>query len=186
MFKNISDYDNINDFLPIMVGSVVMYALTIIIIIIKKKYYNLHNSNNENYNIFKLETVLRDNLLYVMSLSRIRFIYSTLIIYLPTIIKYIPIFNHFSFLLNYNLYIFLFFGFIIQLINDYLLSYFNLNPKNHMLIIKENKNLLFLTNSFITILLILFSSYFASFSVRTNLSLLMNIIYIIPYLTHLL
>ena len=72
MFNNISNYDNLGDYLPILVGSVTIYTLSIIIIIIKNKFNPIIKDNNDDNFIsprkFTLEVVVRDILIYIMSI----------------------------------------------------------------------------------------------------------------------
>jgi len=195
MFKNISDYNNLDDYLSIFVASIFVYIISLIIIIIKNKINkNKEDSLNTSNSKYDLQDIVTDILFYVMSMIRIRYLYTLFVKYLPMLTVV-----NFNFLTNYSFIQFLLFGCIIQFLNDYLLFHFNLNPKSISdIFISKNANIdeesklinkkfpIIITNNIMILLTIIISSYFGNFTNHTTINILINLIYILPYILHLI
>lgn len=171
MFKNISDYQDLSNYLPIFLSALIVYMLSIVFISYfdKKKKQEL----KEFYNSFNIGVIFTDLLLIIININRVRFIY-------PFIFK------------EYSLITFLLTSGIIQIIYDLLLSdLYNLIPKNSSLylsFLNEDKKVLklpvVLTNVITNVSGIFFASYLATFSITSNINLLLSLLSIIPYLIY--
>jgi hypothetical protein len=174
MFNNISNYENINDYLPIFTASLIIYILSIITIYYTNKY-NITKLNNF-YEKFNFSMILTDVLLIVISINKVRYFYS-------------------YFFKEYTLINFLITGIIIQIIYDLLLTdLYNLIPINNSLlmnIFKNKKNEIVKLPVMITNIItnssgILLASYLATFPINNNINLLITALHSISYLIYLI
>ena len=178
MFKNISNYNNVNDYFPIFVASVIIYIIGIIVIFILNKYKNKNKNKKlkEFYERFDIGVIISDILLVVTSIIRARFVYT-------------------YFFKEYNLLYFLLTSVGIQIfINIFLIDLYNLLPKNNSLFIdifknKENKvvRLPFILVSIIkNVVCILIASFLASLNLNSNITLFISLLNSLPYLIFLI
>ena len=113
MFKDISKYDNLNDYLAIFTASVIIYIIGIFFLIIKKDEQKKLENYFENFN---MGAIISDILIIVMAIIRTRFLY------------------HFVFS-EFSIIKFIGFGISVQVLRDLLLSdFYKLIPKNNTLI----------------------------------------------------
>ena len=167
MFVNISNFYNVNDYLPIING-----CLGIDLIMIFALYNNIYNSEylKKWYNHYQLSAVLADTLIIMIGIILARFFYKF-------------IFNSFS--------IWKFTGLAvgIQIIHDILFYYlFKSVPIGYNLMLdffkkyaKEVSFYAIIADSFMITMACLLSSYFASLSLNTNILILILQVYIVPY-----
>ena len=174
MFKNISDYNNVNDYLPIFIASIIIYIIGIIIIYLSNKEKN--EKLKEFYERFNIGVIVSDILLIVISIIRARFIYT-------------------YFFTEYNLLYFLLTSVGIQLFyNVVLVDLYNLIPNNNSLFIDILKNkegkiirLPFIITSILTnIAGILIASFLAASDLNSNITLSISLLISLPYLIFLI
>jgi len=170
IFNNISNFKNVNDYLPILNG-----ALNADLIILFLLYHGVFKSIylKKWYKTFNLSASIADILILMIGIIIARFVYSY-------------IFNEF------NIWLFTGLAVIIQITHDilfYLL--FNNIPTgyNYMLdffklYAKEVGVGAILGDSFMMILACLLSSYFATFSLNINIITLVVSFYFIPYMIY--
>jgi hypothetical protein len=168
IFKNISNFFNVNDYLPILNG-----CINADIIIILLVFHNVFNSAylKKWYHKYQLCAVIADVLILVIVLIFSRFLY-----------KYI--FHEFS------IWKFTILAVFIQIIHDILFySFFKSLPYGHNKMLdffkeyaKEVGVKAILGDSFMIILSCLLSSYFAGYSLNANIITLIISIYFIPYM----
>jgi uncharacterized protein YacL len=167
IFKDISNFNNLNDYLPILNGCI-NAELTIMNLVLNGAFKSLYLK--KWYKKYKLSAVLADILILFIGLIITRFLY-----------KYI-----FS---SFNIWKFTFLAVLIQIIHDLL---FYLLFKNSPL--GYNKMLDFFKkyskevgiksifgDSFMIVLTCLFASHFASYNLNTNIITLIISLYFIPY-----
>ena len=167
IFKDISNFNNINDYLPILNGSI-----NADLIIMNLVFYGVFKSMylEKWYKKYQLSAVLADILILFIGLIITRFLY-----------KYI-----FS---SFNIWKFTLLAVLVQIIHDIL---FYLLFKN--LPLGYNKMLDFfkgyakkvgvkaiIGDSFMVVLTCLLSSLFASYNLNTNIITLIISLYFIPY-----
>jgi len=168
MFTDISKFNNVNDYLPILNGCINADLIIIFLLnhdILKSKLLNIW------YKKYQLSAVIADILILVIGIILTRFFY-----------KYF--FSSFSILKFTGLAV------IIQIIHDILFYYFFKSIPtgyNSMLdffkeYAKEVKGLAILGDSFMMIMSCLLSSYFATFSLNSNLIFLILSVYSLPYM----
>jgi uncharacterized protein YacL len=168
IFKDISNFNNLNDYLPILNGCI-NAELIIMNLVLNGVFKSLYLK--KWYKKYQLSAVLADILILFIGLIITRFLY-----------KYI-----FS---SFNIWKFTFLAVLIQIIHDLL---FYLLFKNSPL--GYNKMLDFFKeyskevgikaifgDSFMIVLTCLFASYFASHSLNTNIISLIISLYFIPYI----
>jgi len=168
MFKNISNFDNTYDYLPILNG-----CINADLIIIFLVFHNIFKSNylKKWYHKYQLSAVVADVLILVIGIILSRFFY-----------KYI--FD------SFNIWKFTALAVCIQIIHDILFYWlFSSLPYgyNEMLdffkeYAKEVGLKAILGDSFMMILSCLLSSYFATYSLNINIIILIISVYFIPYM----
>ena len=168
MFKNISFFNNVNDYLPIFNG-----CINADLIIILLTFHNIFNSNylKKWYKKYQLSAVIADVLILVIGIIIARFFYKFL-------------FDKFE------LWKFTVLAVFIQLIHDLIFyQLFKSIPYgyNEMLdffkeYAKEVGIGAIIGDSFMMIIACLLSSHYATYSLNTNIILLVVYVYFIPYL----
>jgi len=168
MFKDISKFSNTSDYLPILI-SVLIVDITGIILsfkgIIKSQYLRKWYIN------YGLNAVIADVLVIVLGIIIARFLYSYI----------------FS---KFNIVYFTLLALLIQIIHDILFYIiFSLIPKdtNHMLdffkkYAQEVKGSAIVGDSIMMITACILSSITASFSLNSNIIILILLIYLLPYI----
>lgn len=167
VFMDISNFSKVSDYLPILNG-----CLNADLLIIFLVYHGIFGSTylKKWYNTFRLSAVIADVLILVIGIIIARFLYSYL-------------FEEF------NIVYFTGLAVCIQIVHDILFYFFFQNiPKgyNYMLdffklYAKEVGIKAILGDSFMMIVACLLSSWFASFSINTNLIFLILSSYLLPY-----
>ena len=167
MFKDISNFNNTNDYLPILNG-----CLTADIIIIVLVFNNIIKSVylKKWYMKFNLSAVIADTLILVIGIIIARFLYN-------------------FFFTKFNIILFTSLAVVIQIIHDILFYWlFKSLPSgyNHMLdffksYAKEVGVYAIVGDSAMMIMSCLLSSYFATLSFNINIITLVLSIYLIPY-----
>jgi hypothetical protein len=174
MFKNISNHNNVNDYLPIFIASIIIYIIGIIIIYLSNKEKN--EKLKEFYERFNMGVIISDILLIVTSIIRARFVYT-------------------YFFTEYNLLYFLLTSVGIQLFyNVVLVDLYNLIPKNNSLFIdilknKEDKVIrlpVILTTILTNVAGILIASFLAASDLNSNITLSISLLNSLPYLIFLI
>lgn len=168
MFKNISNFSNVNDYLPILNG-----CINADLIIIFLVFHNVFKSSylKKWYHKYQLSAVIADVLILMIGIIISRFLY-----------KYI--FD------SFNLWKFTALSVFIQIIHDILFYWFFKSLPygyNEMLdffkeYAKEVGIGAILGDSFMMILSCLLSSHFATYSLNMNIILLIVSVYFIPYM----
>jgi len=168
MFKNISNFDNTYDYLPILNG-----CINADLIIIFLVFHNIFKSNylKKWYHKYQLSAVVADVLILVIGIILSRFFY-----------KYI--FD------SFNIWKFTALAVCIQIIHDILFYWlFSSLPYgyNEMLdffkeYAKEVGLKAILGDSFMMIISCLLSSHFATYSLNINIIMLIISVYFIPYM----
>lgn len=168
MYKNISNFYNISDYLPILNGVVITELIMFILLflgLIKSDYIRLW------YKKFSLSAVIVDVLIIFIGIIITRYLYA-------------------KFFNSFNIITFIFLAVMIQLAHDILLYYFFKNieySKNSMLdvfkdyAVEKGSKILF-GDSLLVISSILFASVLANKNLNTNIIVLVVVIYILPYL----
>lgn len=172
MFANISNFSQVKDYLPILNGSI----LADILIIGALFYTNLFKSQQLErwYVKYGLSAVIADVLILVIGIIIARALYSLI------------------FGSEFNIIKFVILVVTIQIIHDVLFYFlFKSVPigKNKMLDLfkdyaKEVKLGAIIGDSVMIILATLAGSYFAGFSLNTNIILLILLTYVLPYVLH--
>ena len=167
-FKDISNYNNVNDYLPILIGS-----LNSDLVIIFLVYHGFIRSNilKKWYKKYQISAVLADVLIMFIVIIVARFLYKF-------------IFKSFSIIKFTGLTL------CIQIIHDILFYFFfYLVPRgtNAMLdffkdYAKDVSFMAIIGDSFMVIMSCLFSSYFATFNLNTNIITLIISLYFVPYM----
>jgi hypothetical protein len=174
MFKDISNFENWSDFLPILSGCLIA---EVIIIIMAFTYFK-GSKLRSWYNDFGLSAVIIDVLILIIGFIITRFLYN-------------KIFSEFSIIK------FLLLALIVQIIHDVLFYYLLVKPMpvgaNRIFDIFKDYGVevgggAIIGDSFMMILSILFASFLAGTGANTNSNINTNIIiivfavYLIPYL----
>jgi len=168
MFKNISNFNNINDYLPILNG-----CINADLIIIFLVFHNIFKSNylKKWYHKYQLSAVIADVLILVIGIILSRFFYK-------------------FFFSSFNIWKFTALAVCIQIIHDILFYFlFKSLPYgyNEMLdffkeYAKEVGVGAILGDSFMMILSCLLSSHFATYNLNANIIILIVSIYFLPYM----
>jgi len=166
-FHNISDFSNIQDYIPIINGAIIT-DLIVIFLVIQKQIKSI--SLREWYNKYGLSGVLADVLSIVIGVLITRFIYPF-------------IFNKF------HLFLFICLAVFIQCIHDLLFAkLFYTIPKGKSQILDtfkryadENGWQILLADALMMISTILLASLLSSFGQNSNLVMLIVVLYLIPY-----
>jgi uncharacterized protein YacL len=168
IFKDISKFNNVNDYLPILNGCI-NADLTIIFLL----YHGIFKSFylKKWYKKYQLSAVLADVLILVIGIILARFFYN----YIFT---------------SFSIFKFTCLAVIIQIIHDFLFYFlFKSVPKGYNAMLdffKEYAKELgigaILGDSFMMILSCLFSSHFATYSLNYNIILLIISLYFFPYM----
>ncbi len=168
IFKDISNFNNVNDYLPILNGS-----LNADLIIIFLLYHGIFNSSllKKWYKKYQLSAVIADVLILVIGIILARFFY-----------KY--------FFTSFNIWKFTGLAVIIQIIHDLLFYwFFKTVPRGYNDMLDFFKDYAsevgvgaILGDSFMMIITCLLSSYFATYSLNSNLIILIVSLYFFPYL----
>lgn len=168
LFKDISNFNNVNDYLPILNG-----CINADLIIIFLVFHNIFKSNylKKWYNKYQLSAVIADVLILVIGIILSRFFYK-------------------FFFTSFNIWKFTALAVCIQIIHDilfYLL--FSSLPYGYNTMLdffkeyaKEVGVGAILGDSFMMVLSCLLSSYFANYSLNANIILLIVSVYFFPYL----
>lgn len=174
MLKNISNFNNMNDYLPILNGAI----LADIVIIILLYYTNIFGDKKTLkgwYEKYRLSAVIADVLILVIGIILARYIYS-------------KIFK------KYSIFKFLFLILIIQIIHDLIFYFLIIKPlprgTNNMIDLfkdygKETKAGAILGDSFMIIISVLFTALFANMNSNKNIILLICLLYSIPYVLYI-
>jgi uncharacterized protein YacL len=167
-FKDISDFNNVNDYLPILNG-----CLNADLIIIFLAYHGFFQSRylQKWYAKYQLSAVLADVLILFIGIILARFFYNYL-------------FDSFS------LWKFIGLAVFIQIIHDILFYlFFSSVPRGYNAMLdffkdyaKEVGGNAILGDSFMMVLACLLSSHFAIYNLNTNLIILIVSLYFIPYI----
>ena len=168
MFQNISNFSNTIDYLPILNGALMadlIYIFLLIFGIIQSKKLK------EWYRKYTLSAAIEDTLVLVLGLIIARFLYK-------------PIFGP-----TFSLFKFTILAVFIQIIHDILFYFFFQQfsrGTNRMMdtfqdYAKEVGPYALFGDSCMIALTCILSSYFASFSVNSNVVLMFFIVYFIPY-----
>jgi hypothetical protein len=172
MFKDISNFSNVNDYLPILNG-----CITADLIIIFLLYHGIFNSLflRKWYKKYQLSAVIADVLILVIGIILARFFY-----------KY--------FFTSFSIWKFTGLAVIIQIIHDILFYWFFKSvPTGYNAMLdffkdyaKEVGAGAILGDSFMMIIACLLSSYFATYSLNGNIILLIVSLYLFPYMINYL
>lgn len=172
MFKDISNFNNISDYLPIFNASI----LADIIIILMLYYTNLFNSSflKKWYESYRLSAVIADVLILVIGKIIVRSIYH-------------------KFFSDFSILKFIFLILIVQITHDILFYIlFKTIPRNinKMLdLFKDYANEVsygaILGDSFMIIMSTLLSSLFANLNINQNIILNIVLVYLIPYIIYI-
>jgi uncharacterized protein YacL len=168
MFKDISNFSNVNDYLPILNGCVSADIIIIFLLYhgVFKSYYL-----KKWYKKYQISAVIADVLILVIGIILARFFY-----------KY--------FFTSFSIWKFTGLAVIIQIIHDILFYlFFSSVPSGYNAMLDFFKQYAgevgtgaILGDSFMMIIACLLSSYFATYSVNGNIILLIVSIYLFPYL----
>jgi uncharacterized protein YacL len=168
MFKDISKFTNVNDYLPILNGS-----LNADLIIIFLLYNGVFKSQylKKWYQKYQLSAVIADVLILVIGIILARFFY-----------KY--------FFDSFNIWKFTGLAVIIQIIHDLLFYWFFKSvPTGYNAMLdffkeyaREVGSGAILGDSFMMIISCLLSSHFATYSLNSNIILLIVFLYLFPYM----
>lgn len=169
--NDISNFNKLQDYLPILNGSIVA-DIVVLLIVYYTPYFNSHYLMKW-YETYRLSAIIADVLILVIGLIITRYI-----------------FEYFN--LKWNLFLFLGILLGVQIIHDYLFYIIFSNvPQgtNKMLDLfkdyaKEVNVGAIMGDSFMIVIAALLSSYFAGFSLHTNIILLICSVYLIPYILY--
>lgn len=172
IFKNISNFSNINDYLNILNGCIIADLIIISLLFNKfftTKYLTLW------YKKYQLSAIIADVLILVIGIIIARYLY-----------KY--------FFSSWNIFYFLILVLIIQIIHDLLFYiYFSSIKRGKSQILDFFKDYAdevgygaIIGDSFMIIIATLLSSYLANFSINNNIIILIFSVYLIPYFLHII
>jgi len=170
VLNNISNFNNINDYLPIITSALIV-DMTVLILIITG-YINVKSLNNW-YNKFDLLAVVADVFSIVIGIIISRFLY-------PYFFK------------DYSLFQFLFLVCIVQVSHDLLFSaFFYSVPRNKSAILDVFKDYanelgikILLVDAMMMVSTVLLASYLSTFDTNTNIIIAIVSFYILPYLLY--
>lgn len=167
-FKDISNFNNVNDYLPILNG-----CINADLIIIFLVFHNIFKSNylKKWYNKYQLSAVIADVLILVIGIILSRFFYN-------------------FFFDSFNIWKFTALAVCIQIIHDILFYWlFSSLPYGYNAMLdffkeyaKEVGIGAILGDSFMMVLSCLLSAHFATYSLNANIILLIVSVYFFPYL----
>lgn len=168
---NISNFNNIQDYLAILNGSI-LADIVVLLIVYYTSYFNSYHLMRW-YESYRLSAIIADVLILMIGIIITRYI-----------------FNYFK--LKWNIITFIAILLGVQITHDYLFYlFFKSIPlgMNKMLDLfknyaKEVSIGAILGDSFMIIIAGLLSSYFAGFSLNTNIILLICFVYLIPYILY--
>ena len=170
MFKDISNFNNVNDYLPILNGCV-----TADLIIIFLVYNGVFKSFflQKWYKKYQLSAVIADVLILVIGIILARYFY-----------------KYFFPLQGFNIWKFTGLAVIIQIIHDILFYlFFKSVPSGYNAMLDFFKDYArevgagaILGDSFMMIISVLLSSYFATYSLNSNIIILIISLYLFPYM----
>ena len=171
ILKDISKFDKINDYLPIINGAI-LAELIVLFIVYYTPYFN-SKKLMEWYETYRLSAVIADVLILVIGIILTRFVF-----------KY--------FKLNWNVWKFILILLGIQITHDILFyRFFSITPRgmNKMLDLfkdyaKEVKSGAIFGDSFMIIICALAAMMFAKLSLNNNIILTIVLIYILPYILY--
>jgi hypothetical protein len=168
MFKDISNFNNVNDYLPILNG-----CINADLIIIFLLYNGIFKSRllGKWYQKYQLSAVIADVLILVIGIILARFFY-----------KYL--------FASFSIWKFTGLAVIIQIIHDILFYwFFKTIPTGYNAMLDFFKDYAIevgigaiLGDSFMMIIACLLSSYFATYSLNSNLIILILSLYFVPYM----
>ena len=168
MFKDISNFTNVNDYLPILNG-----CINADLIIIFLTYHGLFKSSllKKWYKKYQLSAVLADVLILVIGIIIARLLY------------------HYFFT-SFSIWKFTGLAVIIQIIHDILFYwFFNSLPVGYNSMLdffkeyaKEVEGRAIIGDSFMMLLSCLLSSHFATYTLNNNIILLIISLYFFPYM----
>jgi len=169
--KDISRFNNISDYLPLLNGSLIADIIVLYIVYYTPFFNSKHLMNW--YETYRLSAVLADVLILMIGIVIARYIFS--------------IFN-----ISWNIWMFIATVLLIQVVHDVLFFWFFSSiprGKNVMFdVFKDYANEVsfgaILGDSFMIILAVLLSSYLASISLNANIITLITALYIIPYILY--
>jgi len=170
MLKNISQFNNLNDYLPIITAALIIDMIVIFRIITG---YTQIRSLNEWYLKFGFLAVVADVLSIVIGIILARFLY-------PFIFS------------EYSLVLFLLLTCVVQITHDLLFAaFFNTIPRNKSAILdifkdyaKEAGFTILLYDMGMMVTTILLASYLATLSMNSEIIILIVSLYILPYLVY--
>lgn len=168
MFKDISKFNNLNDYLPILSATIIIDVIFQLAL-----YYGffLSSTLNQWYKEFRLSAVLSDICIILIGFIIARYFYN-------------KIFEEF------NIIKFIILLLVIQIIHDILFYLFIIKPipkgKNQMFDLfkkysKEHSFKAIIGDSLMMISSALLASYFANYDMNTNIIILIISLYTIPY-----
>ena len=168
IFKDISNFTNVNDFLPILNGCINADLIVLILV-----FHNFINSTylKKWYKTFNLSAVIADILILMIGIIIARFLYTFIFT-------------------KWNIIYFILLAVCIQITHDLLFYLFFKNvPNNYSYILNffkkyanETGYYAIMGDSFMMIVACLLSSYFAGLSLNQNIITLIISIYFIPFL----
>jgi uncharacterized protein YacL len=171
IFKDISHFNNINDYLPILNG-----ALNADLCIIFLSFHGIFNSYflKKWYKVFNLSAVIADVLILVIGIIIARFLYKFLFE-------------------KWSIFYFTFLAVCVQIIHDILFYIFFSHVKVKYSFIldffkkyaNEVSYKAILGDSLMMILSCLFSSLFATYNINSNIIILIISVYLIPYVIYM-
>ena len=170
-FTDISNFNNLSDYLPILNGAILTDAIGILLLFtknIKSKYLT------EWYKKYQLSAVIMDVLILVIGVILARVLYPVLF---PS---------------RFSIWFFIGLAVAIQIAHDILFAVaFNAVPRGKSGIMdlfkdygKELGVWILLADAIMIISTILFGSLFASLNTNTNIVILIVLVYLIPYLLY--
>ena len=173
MLKNISNFNNIDDYLPIFNGSLLADIVIILMLYYTKVFKT--DSLKKWYEKYRLSAVLADVFILIIGLILARYLY-------PKIFK------------TYSFGKFLGLVLVIQIVHDFLFYKLIIKPLpkgvNNMIdLFKEYADEVsggaILGDSFMIIITTIFSALFANMNLNSNIILGISLIYILPYILHI-
>jgi len=167
-FKDISNFNNVNDYLPLFNG--VLITELIVLFLFNHKILIKSKSLKDWYTKFNLSAVIADVFIIIIVFIIVRLIYSSIFTTF-SIVKFIALLV------------------IVQTIHDILFYFLVTNIKrgtNKMIdtfkdYIKEHKSNILIADSLMMISGGLLASYMASYNLNVNIGLLILLIYLIPF-----
>ena len=165
--NNISNFNNVNNYLPILNGAIITDLGVILLVILG---YIKSTTLKVWYNKYGLSGILADVLSIVIGVIITRFIY-------PYIFC------------DYSILAFIILAIIIQLVHDLLFAkFFQMVPRNKSAILDTFKDyanelgpIILVADALMILSTIILTNYFSSYSNNTNIVILIVSLYLIPY-----